>query len=227
MKCSIAQRNIPAYLDNAVSEEERRAVGSHLRACQACSEACVRHARLLNAFRSLPKPQVPPDLTVRLRMIASRERARRIGRFRMWWDHFSFGIRGLVRPVALPLAGGLFAAVTLFSMIAPTFSQPVVSGDVPCLLFTQPVLENIGPIGFAAGDAVVDLRLDQQGRIVNYSIVSSSGKTDEIHRSIENSLLFTRFTPGKVAPNSCPNCTVPMPGTLRMVFRSSHIEVRG
>ena len=227
MKCSIAKSKIPAYLDNAVSEQERLELGSHLRMCRSCTDASQECARVRDAVRFLPRLQAPRDFAVRLRVMASRERNLRIGFGRTWWESFSLRLNNLLRPLAVPLAGGIAAAVVLFAALVPTLSTPAAKADIPCVVFTQPTLESMGPIGFTPADAIVDLRIDQQGRIVNYSIVESAGHVDAIHRSIENSLLFTRFKPARLAPNSCPDCGVPMSGTFRMVLRSSHIEVKG
>lgn len=229
MKCSNAKRKIPAYLDNAVSGQERLELGSHLRVCRSCADACERHVQVRAAVRSLPRMQAPGQLGIRLRVMASQQRALRIGLGRTWWESFRFRMNELLRPLAVPLAGGVSAAVLLFAALVPTFVHPprVSASDVPCVVFTQPILESMGPIGFTPADAVVDLRIDQEGRIVNYTIVESNGHVDAIHRSIENSLLFTRFKPATLAPNSCSDCGVPMAGTIRMVLRSSHIEVRG
>ena len=161
--------------------------------------------------------------------MASRERSRPLIASTPW-ERFWFRVNNMLRPLAVPLAGGLSAAGLLFATLVPAFTPPMnARSDVPAVFVTQPILENIAPIGFVFGDAVVDLRIDEQGRIVNYSIVEESGHKDAVHRSIENSLLFTRFAPARVAPASCPNCGgVPIQGTFRMVFRnSSHIEVRG
>jgi anti-sigma factor RsiW len=228
MKCSIAKSKIRSYLDSAVSERERQELGSHLRTCRSCADDWERSVQVHDAVRSLPRKEMPGDLAIRLRVIASQERNLRIGLGRTWWEQFSFRLNGLLRPLAVPLAGGISAAVVLFATLVPTLSHPVSTSDVPCVVFTQPMIESMSPIGFTpAADAVVDLRIDPEGRIVNYSIVESNGHVEAIHRSIENSLLFTRFKPATLAPNSCSDCGVPMSGTVRMVLRSSHIEVKG
>lgn len=229
MKCSIAKRKIPAYLDSAVSERERQELGSHLRACRSCADTCERHLRVRGAVRSLPRMEVPGDLAIRLRVMASQQRNLRIGLGRTWFEGLALRLNNLLRPLAVPLAGGISAAVLLFASLVPTFMHPprVSASDVPCVVFTQPMLESMGPIGFTPADAIVDLRIDPLGRIVNYSIVQSSGHVDAVQRSIENTLLFTRFKPATLAPNSCSDCGVPMAGTIRVVLRSSHIEVKG
>ena len=227
MKCSIAKSKIPSYLDSAVSERERQELRSHLRACRSCADAWEGSLQVKNAVRSLPKMEMSRDLAIRLRVVASQERNQRIGLGRTWWESFTLRVNNLLRPLAVPLAGGICAAVVLFATLVPTLSHPASTTDVPCVVFTQPMIESMSPIGFTPADAIVDLRIDQQGRIVNYSIVESSGHLPAVQRSIENSLLFTRFKPATLAPNSCSDCGVPMSGTIRMVLRSSHIEVKG
>jgi hypothetical protein len=69
-------------------------------------------------------------------------------------------------------------------------------------------------------DAMVDLKIDDRGRIINYSIVGAPGPADQLRHSIENSLLFTEFWPAT-------NFGRPIAGTIRISFRSSHIDVRG
>jgi len=227
MKCSIAKSKIPSYLDSAVSDRERQELRSHLWACRSCADAWERSGQVRDAVRSLPRKEMPRDLVIRLRVMASQERNLRIGLGRTWWESFIFRVNNLLRPFAVPMAGGVCAAVVLFAALVPTLTHPVSTSDVPCVVFTQPMIESMSPIGFTPADAIVDLRIDQRGRIVNYSIVESSGHIEAVHRSIENSLLFTRFKPATLAPNSCSDCGVPMSGTIRMVLRSSHIEVKG
>src|SRR5260370_18951117 len=124
MKCSIAKRNIPVYLDNVGPEQERRLLRSHLRNCRSCADACEQYAQVREALRSLPQSEVPGVLTTRLRMLASLEHNRRIGRARTWWKRTSFRFNNLLRPIAVPLAGGFAAPVPLFSSFLPLYSRP-------------------------------------------------------------------------------------------------------
>ncbi len=182
--------------------------------------------RTRQTLRSLPRRTPPADLTVRLRVIASRERARNAVRksgSRGWFRHAGLTLDNLMKPLALPAAGGLCAAILLFMILVPTFSGAFYMGsamDVPTGLFTGPTVKSLAPIGFQYGDAEVDLRIDEQGRIVNYAIVGGQGPNDALHRSIENNLLFTQFTPATAFG-------VPITGTLRLSFRSSRIDVKG
>src|ERR1700753_1089222 len=109
MDCSIAKRNIPAFLENAVSEQERLELRTHLRACRSCADDCEREKQVRYAVKALPPVQIPAALSLRLRVVASRERQLRIGLARNTWERFTFKLNGLLRPLAFPLAGGFVA----------------------------------------------------------------------------------------------------------------------
>jgi len=129
-----------------------------------------------------------------------------------------------MRPVALPAIGGLCSAVFLFSSLVPTFQSAFTAispGDVPTMLTTEPMLKCTAPVAFGEGDAMVDLQIDDQGRIVDYMIVSAPGQqNDQLRRNIENSLLFTEFWPATTFGHG-------VAATVRISFRSSRIDVRG
>jgi len=230
MECLIARRKASAYADNVLSDEERQEVRQHMHECQVCARDSERFQRIREALRSLPRRTPPSDLTVRLRVAASRVRTETANGASSWTrlrDRFQLALSNLMQPLALPLAGGLCAALVLFSSLVPTFTPTFASSktdtvvDVPTMLTTEPSLKYMAPIAFGEADAIVDLNIDDQGRIVNYSIVSAPGQTEQLRRRIENSLLFTEFWPATAFGK-------PIAGTVRISFHnSSHIEVKG
>jgi hypothetical protein len=144
-----------------------------------------------------------------------------------WRDRVELSLRNLMRPLALPAVGGLCSAVFLFSTLVPMFKSAYAfggPGDIPTMLTTEPLLKYAGPITFADSDAVVDLKLNDQGRIIDFTIVSVPGQQNEaLRRSIENSLLFTEFRPATTFGRGVAS-------TVRISFRSSgssRIDVRG
>jgi hypothetical protein len=222
MDCQTVQLGISAYLDSAVSPEEQREMVQHLGACRKCAGESERYRELRAALRSVPQRTAPPDLIVRLRVAASKAR---VNRFHGWRDRFQSSLGNLMRPLALPAAGGLCSAVFLFATLVPTFRAAFAMdnspGDVPTMLTTEPTLKFMAPVAFFNGDAVVDLKIDDRGRIINNSILGAPGPaSDQLRHSIENSLLFTEFWPAT-------NFGRPIAGTIRISFRSSHIDVRG
>ena len=231
MECWSVRTKISAYLDLAVSEDDHREIRQHLSKCDSCERERGRFERVREALRALPQSQVPAELTTRLRVTASKVRAEsRAGetKWARWRDRFELTVKDLMRPLALPLAGGLCTAVILFSALVPTFNSTFAmsngssSYDVPTMLTTQPTVMCTAPVAFPEADAVVDLSIDEQGRMVNYTIVSIAPgqKIDELRPIIENKLLFTAFRPATAFGK-------PIAGTVRVSFGSSHVEVRG
>jgi anti-sigma factor (TIGR02949 family) len=232
MECWSVRQKISAYLDKAVSEEESKQLRRHLSDCDACTREAERFERVRAALRSLPNMSVPSELTLRLRVVASRvraESARAESGWRGWRDRIELTVKNLMRPLALPLAGGICSAVVLFSALVPTFTStyaksntPASTWDVPTMLATEPTVMCTAPVVFPEADAVVDVTIDPQGRMVNYKIVNVAPgqKIDQLRPLIENQLLFTAFRPATAFGK-------PISSTVRISFGSSHVEVRG
>jgi anti-sigma factor RsiW len=229
MECWSVRQRVSAYLDDAVSADEGRLLERHLNACRECTLETERYLSLRDKLQLLPRLLPPPELTTRLRVVASKVRMESVGgasRWNRWLDRLELSLRHLMRPLALPAVGGLCSAIFLFSTLVPmfksAFAMSALSGDVPTMLVTEPMLKDTAPVAFADGDAVVDLQLDDRGTIVNYTIVSAPGEQSEkLRHSIENSLLFTEFWPATTFGR-------PVAGTIRISFHNnSRIDVRG
>jgi hypothetical protein len=225
MECWSVKERVSAYLDGAISAEERSLLKGHLNDCRACALESERHSQLRAKLRSLPKRMPPAELTTRLRVVASKVRMESFASpWSRWRDRVELSLRNLMRPLALPAVGGLCSAVFLFSTLVPTFKSAFLlseSGDIPTTLTTEPMLKCTAPIAFGDRDAVVDLRLDDQGQIVNVTIVSAPGEqNDALRRHIENHLLFTEFWPATTFGRG-------VAGTIRISFRNNRIDVRG
>jgi hypothetical protein len=188
------------------------------------------NTKLRMLLRTMPARVPPAELETSLRIIASRESQRRRGRaswstrwfliqqdFRLWANN-------LMRPLAIPTAGGFVSALLLFGVLAPSLAIPPVAArthDIPTVLYTEPSVKNFLPIGFEGdGDLVVEITVDENGKLVDYSIPNMDQKLLRMHRSIENQILFTQFTPAT-------RLGQPMSGKVRITFRSSRIDVKG
>lgn len=229
MECSKVTSRISAYLDDALPVDERQAMRQHLGCCRNCSLGSEAQLRVREAVRSLPRRIPPADLTMRLRVAASKAQAD-LGVRARWSklrDRFELALAHLMRPLALPAVGGFCSAVFLFSALVPTFMPTfaMVRGvslwDPPTMLITEPTVKYIAPVAFG-GDAVVDVDIDDHGCIIGYAIVSSAGPDNvQLRHSIENNLLFTEFWPAT-------SFGVPVSGTIRISYRSpAGIDVKG
>jgi anti-sigma factor RsiW len=225
MNCNTVQDSLSDHLDGCLSDQKRQDVVMHLNRCEQCGSRLREMERVRLALRTLPKKTVPESVAVALRVTASRERARALARrtfeplfwrARLWVDN-------LMRPLALPFAGGLVSAVVLFAVLLPTFAfRPIISGnDPPVRLFTEPAIKAQMPFSFDDDDVVVKVIVDGQGRMADYAIVEGPSLVNNpvLRRLIERKLLFTDFTPA----TSFGSPTV---GTLYISFQREHIDIK-
>jgi hypothetical protein len=158
-------------------------------------------------------------------MVAAQHRASITpgGRFD-WRDRLRLVFRNLMRPLAVPAMGGTMAAVTLFGMIMPSIAihaRPL--NDVPTGFFTDATAKYSAPMGLAESELVLDVVVDSGGRVMAYTVVSGSEmflRDASLKRQIENSLLFTEFTPATFLGG-------PTSGRVRVQMKSENINIRG
>jgi hypothetical protein len=180
------------------------------------------------ALRSLPVREPQPDLRTSLRVIASRERQRQFARRSLaarWRDRFELFSDNFLRAIALPVAGGVASAVVLFSMcVVPAYPLRAAhtTADVPTVLTTQVAVKGMAPFFGGGDDVVVDVTVDEQGRMIDYAVVAGASAlaNASLRRRLENVLLFTEFTPAT-------SFGQPMSSKTRLWFRTSRIDVKG
>jgi hypothetical protein len=141
-----------------------------------------------------------------------------------WRDRLNLAVTNLMRPLALPLVGGIFSTVALFSMcVGPMY--PVRgddSSDIPTALTTEAAVKSTAPLAGSCGEVVVDVIVDESGRMVDYKVVSGFNvlTSAQIRRSLENRLIFTTFEPVTQFGHATS-------GKLRLYFRNSEVDVKG
>jgi hypothetical protein len=171
---------------------------------------------------------VPPTgLTTSLRVIASRERQRLAagrglgGVSVAWLDRTRFMLRDMLRPLMLPATGGVFSAVVLFSMwVVPTYPlRAKMAIDIPTSLTTSvdvvDVVKSSAGVGLSES-VLVDVEVDDQGRFVDYQVVSGASAVSDptTRRRVENLLWFTKFAPAT-------SFGMPMAGKARVLLLPS------
>ena len=154
------------------------------------------------ALRTLPAREPQPELRTSLRVIASRERQRRFARrsltamMGLWRDRFELFSENFLRAIALPVAGGVASAVILFSMcVVPAYPlRAHTTVDVPTALTTQVAVKGMAPFFGGGDDVVVDVTVDEQGRMIDYAVVAGAS-------ALANASLRRRleYRPGKAA----------------------------
>lgn len=226
MRCEHVQELISRLLDRGLDAETRGSILEHLADCRQCEDRFTAYTRMKASLRAMNSVPVPARLSAQLRIAASKERQRRLSRrsvgdvLRYWRDSARLTLDNLMRPLALPFAGGVLSAFVLFSSLMPTFAfQRDYRNDVPIALFTDPALEEIGHSHLSVDDTVLHMTIDERGRVSD--VVSPQGK---LTPEMENDLLFYRFAPATAFGQ-------PTWGRVTVTFRrsasGSHIVVRG
>ncbi|HEY4364696.1 MAG TPA: hypothetical protein VGN17_27270 [Bryobacteraceae bacterium] len=175
---------------------------------------------LENALRRLPAGVPPAGLTTSLRVIASRERQRRLQRYdwrrslASWYERTCMLMNDVMRPLALPFAGGVASAVVLFSAwLVPTYPLRARTGgsDIPTMLTTQATLKGAVPASASSGEMAVDVTVDGEGRMVDYDIVGDGDAIQDanVRRRLESFLYFNEFVPATAFGR-------PVAGTVRV-----------
>ena len=231
MKCQTVVDRIPFLLDGDLSEEELDQVRKHLSECPECALRVYQYQKLQAGLRALPIRKPPADLTLQLQVIASRERVLRqrnsslASLWLYWRDRSRLWFDNLMRPLALPVAGGLLSALVLFSILAPMYGtgNRYRTPDVPTMLVTQAAVRSTTfSVGVGNHDIVVDVLVDGHGRMIDYSAPAGQvwQNNPELRRRIANALLCTQFTPATVFGQ-------PRSAVLRITLRRNEVDVKG
>jgi anti-sigma factor RsiW len=221
MSCDDMHEMVSSLLDRRVTAREEESVLAHLESCRHCGAEFESMRELRGALRQLDKPELPARLLDGLRMLALNERLRRLShvgfsaRAHRWAGRTQLVFENLMRPLALPFAGGVLSALVMFAMLVPSLAFPHnFRNDVPLWrLYTDPALQEMNPVS-AGGEIVVELTIDERGRVTDYMI--SHGKPTA--EQLNDLILFSRFAPATVFGR---------PTWGKVVFRRSQISVRG
>lgn len=230
MDCLQVQWMQSTLLDGCIVDSEKRALEEHMASCAECGTRYAGLVTVQTALRAAPVRKVNRQMALSLRSLASREAARQRrqvdlrARVRDLSERLTFWASGLMKPLALPAAGGLAAAMLLFIAVMTNF-QGIISvpqpGDIPTILATEAQLKST-LLDTAPDEISVEVLVNEQGRVIDYSLPKSLDLTarQELNRVIGNSLLFTQFHPATTFGQ-------PTSGWVKVTFRRTQLEVRG
>jgi anti-sigma factor RsiW len=191
MSCEKVQRQISLLLDRQLAAGEREGVLAHLEQCRECGAYAESLGKLRVELRGLKRAPIPDDLRMRLRVMASHERERRVARVSMaarmayWASRTRLCFDNLMRPLALPFAGGSLMALVTFSLLVPSLSFPHNFGDqswfepaIPESTYVPGVVHGAvvvrSDIEVPEGVNAVELTIDETGKVRDYSVARGS-----------------------------------------------------
>jgi hypothetical protein len=199
-------------LDRQLAAEEWEQSLAHIRSCRRCDAHFEAMREMRTELRRMGKANPPADLSARLRVMASHERTRRLAHASIpalcqhWASNIRLFFDNLMRPFAVPVTGGLFTALLLFSILIPTLNpfQRGVFDERPLAILTDPDGEIVGTtkevLRLQAGSATITgnevslvLLIDERGHVQDF-YVSDGELTDEM----KSLILLSRFTPATI-----------------------------
>ncbi|AXC13565.1 hypothetical protein ACPOL_4290 [Acidisarcina polymorpha] len=202
--CGRIRAQFSSYLDGAVTGVAMQRIDAHLRKCEACAREFNGLCATQSALASLGTLKAPADLSLRLRVAISNERAKTP-------SHFISGLRikwkNTLAPFLLQASAGFASTILLVGTVALLIGmfatpEPLAARDEPLgrassprFLYSAVETETV-PIGGRDNPVIVEVYIDGAGRVYDYRIVS--GPSDPATRSeLENVLLFSVFEPAR------------------------------
>jgi len=244
MSCEQVREQISMMLDGQLTSSEWEALQAHTQRCRGCDARLEFMQNLRADMRNMTAPAVPANLTAQLRVMASHEYSRRMARvnvfalLRSWRGNLRLAFDNLMRPFAVPVTGGLFTALLLFSILVPSLRMmeapssrelwfPHSTNSEPTIaVHTDPEGEIVGldrNLHLEAGDATISgnetslvLLIDERGHVQDYYL--SGG---ELTAEMKSLILLSRFTP---ATNYVAGFRQPTWGLKQVVFQ--HVSPR-
>lgn len=204
---------------------EGQGITLHLSGCRDCEQHFGDVKSLRTGLQHLPVRYAPAMLSTRLRILASRERTRQINRrdFRSWMAEWVSRARlsfdNLLKPFAVPAAGGLLASFLCFGVIVDTLHYvPDWQEDLPLGFSSEIAIGDLSPFCFKGQDVMVQLTIDSQGHVTDYATPHNNHPSSEELQEIGNLVLYSTFTPAT---------RMGRPISSKRLFYIGHISVRG
>lgn len=203
LHCRSVRENLWEYVAGSLAEGHRDAISRHLRDCVECASHRAEVRSLRMGLKSLPAHEVSPLLETRLQVVASRERSRRLRRigFAARMNELGEELRllfdNLLRPLAVPAAGGVLASCLCFGMIVDNLHvHATTMQDVPVGLYSQVSIENLSPFTVGGKDMMVMLSVDENGKVTDFTVPQGNATPDELNQ-IGNLVLYSTFIPAR------------------------------
>jgi hypothetical protein len=223
MSCQNAQEQISLLLDRRLPAGQRANVLAHLETCRTCAGEFERLQELRVTMRGMATPAVPPALTTRLRIAASHYRAgldrRRsfASRVEHAYMRMRLAIDNMMKPVAVPFAGGVVSSFTCFLFLIPSLTfqhnfglEPPIFHPEPAIVadFTDPDgslvgIKDVKYVSLESGSSVITgnevsltLVLDPAGQVQNWYVYGNGGQLTPEMKSL---ILYSKFIPATVS----------------------------
>jgi hypothetical protein len=224
LDCKSVRSTLWDYAEGSLDETDRILVATHLGACRECELHRSEVRSLRTGLKSLPEKSVSPLLGTKLRVIASRERSRHVlrrdlaARVKELRSRAKLTFDNLLKPIAVPAAGGLLASFLCFGIIVDTLHvHPEWQNDIPVGLYTQVTIDDVSPFSVDGKDVIVQLTVDKNGKVSDFEVPQGTGSPQEL-LEIGNLVYYSSFSPATAFGQKV---------TGKILVSIHHINIRG
>ena len=155
----------------------------------------------------------------------SRERARRLARrdfqtfFKDQRSRAKLFFDNLLKPFAVPAAGGILASFLCFGVIVDTLHiGPNWQSELPMGISSEVAFDELSPFDCDRKDVMLELSVDSNGKVTDWQLRPTGAASPEDIREIGNLVLYSTFTPAVRSG---------WPVSSKRVVFMSHINVKG
>jgi hypothetical protein len=202
LNCKTVRGSLWDYTSGTLDEQERHSIDLHLDQCRECQLHRGEVRSIRSGLRHLGTHGVPQILNTRLRVLASRDRSRRLVRrdFASWMREQKARARlffdNLLRPFAVPAAGGILTSCLCFGTVVGNLHVPMDWGnDLPLGISTEVSVDEWTPFSRSGRDVAVTLSVDSEGHVTDYELPQSARPSSEELQQIGNLVLYSTFSP--------------------------------
>jgi hypothetical protein len=203
LNCHLVRSALWDHAGGRLEAAENGRISKHLLECRECDRHSAEVSSLASGLKHLPVRKPPSIVSMRLRVAASRDRSARLLRLDMAarWKEFRQRFRltfdNLLKPLAVPAAGGILASFLCFGVIVNNLHLDAsFNDDMPVGLYHAVTIDELSPFCFQGRDVLVQLTIDRDGNVTDFTVPQEKPTADEL-REIGNLVLYSSFKPAR------------------------------
>jgi hypothetical protein len=203
LSCQFVCSALWEHAGDRLEEADKSRISKHLLECRTCERRRAEVSSVSIGLKHLPVRKPPSIVSMRLRVAASRDRSARLRRLDMAarWKEFRERARltfdNLLKPLAVPAAGGILASFLCFGVIVNNLKLDAsLMDDMPVGLYHAVTIDELSPFCFEGRDVLVQLTIDRDGNVTDFTVPQEKPSPDEL-REIGNLVLYSSFKPAR------------------------------
>lgn len=166
--CIEIRNHFSDYADGLCERDVLRSMRFHLAHCQSCQRELDLRNTIREDLRSLPIQHVPPEVSLRMRVMVSQHLHRN------FLAHVALFLENAIKPLMLPASAGVLTAIICFGLILGAQVIPANIAGEAQEIATPPRVRALGPIKLLTDEqaVVVVTHVDAEGRVSYYQVLS-------------------------------------------------------